>query len=44
MSTERCESSGPEGTLSALGCVVVVYLAGLVSGVVLSVIYLRWIT
>lgn len=43
MSTERYQPSGPEGTLSAIGCAGVIYLAGLVSGVVLSLLYLRWL-
>lgn len=32
MTTEHHSPFGPEGTLSALGCVLMVYLAGLVSG------------
>ena len=44
MSTERHQPSGPEGTLSAIGCAAVIYLAGLVSGVLLSVVYLRWMS
>lgn len=42
MSTNHHATSGPEGTLSALGCVLVIYLAGLVSGVLVSVGYLWW--
>lgn len=40
MSTERCESSGPEGTLAAAGCVAAVFFAGIVTGILFSVVYL----
>lgn len=40
VSTERCESPGPEGTLAAVGCLSVVFVAGVVVGILFSVVYL----